>query len=395
MAETLNKKQLYDLIWTRPMIEVAKEYGLSDRGLAKLCERHGIPVPPRGYWAKKKAGQKVTRPPLLVVDAKESTTTLLIKQAIEKQQVSTIEKDQAPEPILPEEIREAIERESLPKNKVEVPKTLASPHIIVAKWIDEEERALESYRKWGGWRKPEKPSELERRRRRIISALSKALEARGFKIEADPTYKDFIRVTHQWEEIGFTVSERIRQYRRELTPEEKKESSYPSKWRQVSEATGLLMLRIAREARGSSWSAVDFQETAERPLEDQLNAVIAVFIEKIWLQKKERLKHQEEDNRRWEQQKERERQAKLMKEENDRKAALAAKANDWKKARDIREYVAAVTSVFKESLAIDSDKLMAWKDWALAYADELDPIASGNPLIDLYQTALEAESEDQ
>lgn len=42
MSEPLNKKQLYDLVWKRPMMEVAKEYDLSDRGLAKLCERNGI-----------------------------------------------------------------------------------------------------------------------------------------------------------------------------------------------------------------------------------------------------------------------------------------------------------------------------------------------------------------
>ena len=39
-------------------------YGLSDRGLAKLCERHEIPVPPRGYWAKKAHGHRVKQPPL-------------------------------------------------------------------------------------------------------------------------------------------------------------------------------------------------------------------------------------------------------------------------------------------------------------------------------------------
>jgi hypothetical protein len=41
------------------MIHVGKEYGLSDRGLAKLCTRHEIPVPPRGYWAKIAHGHKV------------------------------------------------------------------------------------------------------------------------------------------------------------------------------------------------------------------------------------------------------------------------------------------------------------------------------------------------
>lgn len=98
------------------MVEVAKEYGLSDRGLAKLCERNGIPVPPRGYWAKKHAGQKVISPPLLVLDPKEPDTTLLMKQAVKKQQ--TVEAIREPDaPSLPDEICEAIKREVLTANE--------------------------------------------------------------------------------------------------------------------------------------------------------------------------------------------------------------------------------------------------------------------------------------
>ena len=41
------------------MYLLAGQFRLSDRGLAKLCARYGIPVPPRGYWNKLKAG----RPP--------------------------------------------------------------------------------------------------------------------------------------------------------------------------------------------------------------------------------------------------------------------------------------------------------------------------------------------
>lgn len=55
----LTRRELYDLVWSKPMSKLAVEFGLSDRGLAKLCERHRVPVPPRGYWAKLNAGKKV------------------------------------------------------------------------------------------------------------------------------------------------------------------------------------------------------------------------------------------------------------------------------------------------------------------------------------------------
>lgn len=41
------------------MSKLAKEFGLSDKILAKKCNKHRIPVPYIGYWAKIKSGKKV------------------------------------------------------------------------------------------------------------------------------------------------------------------------------------------------------------------------------------------------------------------------------------------------------------------------------------------------
>ncbi|MBK8324826.1 MAG: hypothetical protein IPL06_19615 [Betaproteobacteria bacterium] len=46
------------------MTVVAPRYGLSDVGLVKICKKLGIPVPPRGYWAKVKAGRPTRKEPL-------------------------------------------------------------------------------------------------------------------------------------------------------------------------------------------------------------------------------------------------------------------------------------------------------------------------------------------
>jgi hypothetical protein len=68
---SLSREQLYELVWSKPMQYLAKEYGVSDRAIAKLCARKQVPVPPRGYWAKKNSGQKVVQPPLSAFVAKE------------------------------------------------------------------------------------------------------------------------------------------------------------------------------------------------------------------------------------------------------------------------------------------------------------------------------------
>jgi hypothetical protein len=68
---SLTREQLYQLVWSKPMQHLAKDYGISDRAMAKLCARNQVPVPPRGYWAKKNSGYKVVRPPLPAFVAKE------------------------------------------------------------------------------------------------------------------------------------------------------------------------------------------------------------------------------------------------------------------------------------------------------------------------------------
>ncbi|MCA0050636.1 RWP-RK domain-containing protein [Mesorhizobium sp. B283B1A] len=59
-----SREELFALVWERPTSEVAKELGISDVALAKLCRRLQVPKPPRGYWAKIQSGRGPRRPPL-------------------------------------------------------------------------------------------------------------------------------------------------------------------------------------------------------------------------------------------------------------------------------------------------------------------------------------------
>src|ERR1039458_6538543 len=68
----LTRADLYEKVWATPMRILAKEFGMSDVGLAKVCRKHNVPVPPVGYWRRKETGYKVTRPLLPVAkDAAE------------------------------------------------------------------------------------------------------------------------------------------------------------------------------------------------------------------------------------------------------------------------------------------------------------------------------------
>jgi hypothetical protein len=59
-----DRKTLYDQVWSQPVQVVAKSYSVSGVALAKTRRKLQIPVPPRGYWARIRNGQKVKTPPL-------------------------------------------------------------------------------------------------------------------------------------------------------------------------------------------------------------------------------------------------------------------------------------------------------------------------------------------
>lgn len=63
-AHELTRRELYTQVWSRPMRDLAKEFGISDVALKKTCTRHNIPTPERGYWAKRAAGKAVKSTPL-------------------------------------------------------------------------------------------------------------------------------------------------------------------------------------------------------------------------------------------------------------------------------------------------------------------------------------------
>ncbi len=60
----MDRAELFERVWSLPVSRLAEEWGITGTGLKKVCRRVQIPVPPRGYWAKLKAGHRVKRPSL-------------------------------------------------------------------------------------------------------------------------------------------------------------------------------------------------------------------------------------------------------------------------------------------------------------------------------------------
>lgn len=60
----MTRQELYDLVWSKPMTHIGREFGMSDVAVRKHCKNMDIPTPPVGYWMKLQYGKKVRKPKL-------------------------------------------------------------------------------------------------------------------------------------------------------------------------------------------------------------------------------------------------------------------------------------------------------------------------------------------
>lgn len=179
-CRAVTRQELYDLVWQTPMIKLAKTYGLSDVGLRKICVKYDIPTPPIGYWAKRAHGKRVRQPALPAIKANQSDTIHLVvhnvadlpAQVLQEQEAVLANADSYPPVVIPEErpkklhpVAAATER-SLKAAKVDYEgfRTAVDPGgISVSVGKDSVERVV-----------------------RIVDAVARAVEARGYAFLEDP-----------------------------------------------------------------------------------------------------------------------------------------------------------------------------------------------------------------
>lgn len=169
-AVRLTRKELYEKMWSRPAISLAEEFGISGRGLGKLCSRFEIPVPPRGHWAKLAAGKHVTRIPLPTAKS-DVPSEILIQPSPESLEAA-----------LPEQVRAEVTAVLDNRDQIQVSETLRSPHPVVKRWL-EQKRERRKVEQLSGRRSEPQLDETERRKLRILSAIFSEIEKVGHSAE--------------------------------------------------------------------------------------------------------------------------------------------------------------------------------------------------------------------
>ncbi len=357
----ITREELYRRVWEVPIQTIAREFGIADVGLAKSCRRARIPVPGRGYWAKKAAGKHVDVLPLPELQPDE----LAVPRVIELW--STPERE--PPPVL---VREQMEFESRPENRLVVASTLRNPHPLVKETLDalQGNTNTRSHDYLGNWKVKHLDVEVSKpllnRALRIIDAVVRGFEKRGWEVSLGrDDHRSFVTIFGQPVPFGIREPRRLlkveRSERRFLEPSKREEPS------------GRLAL-VLREYWGRSINK-SFDESKKGPLEEKLNdfmiSAVALAHERAeW----ERRRVERDDRQRREARIRVERQ-RLRDAETARIRELEESAERWQRSKAIRELVIAVrTAAAANGGQPDSPALVDWLAWAETHASGLDPI---------------------
>lgn len=270
----IERARLYELVWSRPMSHLAKEFGVPSQKLKALCDKAEIPTPATGHWQRIAAGKKVSQIPL--PDASSQNSLLVIAPAVPRMSTpAPSNKANGSGNELASSLPSGSRQQTSAKKvgpDLKVPAKLGRAHSIIAGWQAEHKQRTEEAKqhRWGGFA-PEPLSAMDRRRYRILDTLFKAIEKAGGKaIEEE---RKAIAIELEGEKIPLQLREKQKQkqkqIRRSLTDDEKRWHRPGDKeWRQELQLTGKLVFEIKSYLPSGFKS--QWLETDEVSMEDLL-----------------------------------------------------------------------------------------------------------------------------
>jgi hypothetical protein len=326
---------LYEKAWATPMRILAKEIGISDVGLAKICRRNNIPLPGVGYWAKVAAKKKVTRIPLpnpqedseirilplanqpkYVDDAQLAAAEIILKKI--DNVLETINQSNSIEPVHP-----------IVKNRWDILKHNKLQPNIDCLDISVNKNVLE-------------------RALLFFDLLIRAIEALGCSI----VYKDGTTIVNI---LGEKIPVRF-------------ENEYGS--------DSNLVFSIIKEKYTNWGIRTSWADGKKRKIENSIKSIIISLLKFAIKQRSENMER-EIRHKKWEEERKlRLEQEQKIKAEKESIEALEKHASNWYKAETIRSFLLTVKNItLKKHGRIDEGSEMdIWLKWGFSYADKIDPV---------------------
>jgi hypothetical protein len=352
----IRREDLYKAVWTAPLRKLARDWDISDVGLAKACRNSGIPLPGLGHWAKVAVGRGASPPPLKGNPDSEVEfhgAPSLRKVGLHPEGKTSLEKALN------------IAEQAIAESKEDPPR--------LGRWT---KRTVATLRKkpdaWGFLSAGEKAFRVsisEGTRDQVITILNvveQALASVGMSWETDEKSGAVVGKLYG-ESVSFSIAER---YTRTEHIEHDPKYSWADKKTYTYQFTGDLTLRIDGWYDGrKSWSDGKTQRLIEK-----LPEVVEGFIAAADALRRKKIELEEQRQRWAEEARRRAEQDRIEREEQEFLKATIKEANDWAQANVIRSYVAHLRkriSDEKIQLTAEGEKWLSRMDTA---ADRLDSV---------------------
>lgn len=369
----LSRGELYQLVWSEPVSKLAPRYGVSDVGFAKACRGANIPLPPRGYWAKVRAGAKVRRTPLPPAGKDAPEIVVIGNNAGSSRSGRTRDSE------------EALVAASDP---VPVPEQLCRTHPFVTATRQKAVGARPSddgrlYLRGDSdafTLRVARPS--LRRCLLILQAICLEAERRGWSIEAGRSdgyqrtagarvrigrHRYPVEIEERTEVVPFTEDE-LRRWRAARSSWDTRGSPPPRR-----RPTGKLALVLP-----GSWGG--YRARWADGKRQQVESLLADFFATLEVRARDDEARHERAERERVIQEEQQRQARIQRA---RAEWLDREVAAWQEAERIREYVARLRARISTSPKDERERLAAWCDWASERADQLDPTTNAQGAVGL------------
>lgn len=374
-SNTYNRDKLYKEVWEKPVVEVAVQYGVSDVAIHKVCKSLNVPVPPRGYWAKVRAGAKLPKTPLPpsngFIMTSGARTFEGFKEAAERL---------GPLAFLPEDERQkvliAAQQIRMPDANAQLHKKINAYRPVIREWDMKDPKDQNAQKTFSTYYYSSLPflagvisKAALPRVFLILDALFRQVEGLGGNVNDDLSLQ--VRNEH----ITLEIAEAQDQVNHVLSKEEaraiieyedaKKHHTWASqpnirKYDYVFNGKLRICIRQGRY----------FRDTEKVNIESRLGDILIELYEESEAVRIKRVEREEAERKRQEEARLREERRERYNKEVERTIALTNAAQDYQTACNIRAYVSAVESTDNYN---SNDKTAAWIEWAKKKADWFDP----------------------
>ncbi|APW63997.1 hypothetical protein [Paludisphaera borealis] len=375
----IDRREFYNTIWTTPTSQLAKEFGVSDVWLGKLCKKHDVPRPPRGYWAKQQSGKPTSQIPLPPITDTKLETIEITPQPV------------PPKQVIPPMAAERIVAERSPKARIKVVETLEAIHPLVRRtWTSLKSTTQYHYAgllQTGGEGCLDVkvgPDSIERAMR-IMDALIKALEERDYQVvvkKDGSKTATFAEVDGQL--IPFRIYEHFSEHREPAY--HKSLNGRNPHWSRDQKYIPNGALELLIESSSFSRGPLSFKDGSGKRVEDQLNEFAVGLIEASVAMKENKARWEVSRRADEERRKQVETAERLQEEEAERIVWVDGTLNAWNRCRNLREMIQeARTRASELGLPISpGSHLGRWIEAAEHRLSTLDPL--GLMLAELRQT---------